>query len=366
MESIQRLVDGMSDGAVLTDVHGRITHVNEACTSMFGYERDDLIGRHVSLLDAGSLPLGAAGAVADMVREVTIWRAPAVGIRKSGTNLPLNMTVIDMGGSKSGSGGYAVFFRDAAVTTPPTDDGGAIFLQAKAAVKAKRQIVSLISHEFRTPLTAIVGFAKLLLDHDGMQDPDVHRYLEHILESAQRLSRTAESVIEYAQLEGEEMAPQAAVFEVADRVREFTAAYAGLLARRGVAFRLEFDPEIPDAVVADGGKVLRVLDILLDNAQKFTREGAVRLRVAACRDCSAIEFHVSDTGVGFSEGEANHLFLPFWQAEEPISRSHPGLGMGLAIADRLARILGGALRAFPDEAGSTFVLTVPFEPIAEA
>ena len=356
----------MSDGAVLTDAHGRITFMNEACASMFGYERDELIGRHVSLLDAGSLPLGAAGAVADMVREVTTWHAPAVGIRKSGTNFPLNMTVIDMAGSTSSEGGYAVFFRDAAATAPPTDDSGATFLQAKAAVKAKRQIVNLISHEFRTPLTAIVGFANLLLDHDGMQDAEVHRYLEHILDSAQKLSRTAESVIEYAQLEGGEAAPEKAIFEVADRLREFTAAYAGLLERRGVAFHLEFDRRLPSAVVADGGKVLRILDILLDNAQKFTHDGHVKLRVGVCQGCSALEIRVSDTGVGFSEGEANHLFLPFWQAEESISRSYPGLGMGLAIADRLARILGGALRALPDAEGSTFVLTVPVSPVKDA
>ena len=351
----------MQEGAVHTSSDGVIRSANLACQQMFGYRENELTGIHVSTLDAASLPLGTDPIVTAMVQQQTVWSVPTIGIRKSGTNFPMNLTVVCLGSSNGDEKdiGFMVYFQDNAPPGTSIKEDSTMFLQARAAVKAKRQIVSLLSHEFRTPLTAILGFANLLQEDSRFDDETVHKYLKHIVESAERLSQTTESVIEYARLDTENLIPENSRIFLTEQLETLATRYADYLDRKDVMFNVHISERVPAMIETDRGKLVRILCILLDNALKFTEEGEITFSTDYDVENNQLIFRVSDTGTGITESDVPNMFRPFWQAEEPLSRSYPGLGMGLAIADRLADTLGGELTAVPLETGSEFTLSLP-------
>lgn len=236
-----------------------------------------------------------------------------------------------------------------------------LYERAETSSRAKSDFIGVMSHEFRTPLTAIVGYADLL--ETGVSGPlsDTQRtHVERIKASAWHLTQLVDEVLTFSRIEaGQEKVAREPIEpgRVAQRV-------AGMVEPVAQARGLELHTELmaTGRRNTDPHKLRQILINLLANAVKFTERGAVTLRLTG--DADGFDFEVCDTGVGIAAEHLDHIFEPFWQVEQGTTRTCTGTGLGLTVSRRLARLLGGDLvvRSEPGH-GSVFRLHLPAPPI---
>ena len=212
--------------------------------------------------------------------------------------------------------------------------------QAEQASRAKSEFMAVMSHEIRTPLNGVVGVADLLADEPlpaGGQ-----RLLDSLNDSVLSLQAVINDVIDYTKYEsgGLELDPQP--FGVHPFISQLTRAYQLQSEARGIAFHMIVESEVPDCLEGDANRLRQVLMNLLNNAFKFTSEGAISLKVQLT-ETGEMRFLVRDTGCGIPEERRQALFKPFSQVDSSISRRYGGSGLGLAICERLVTAMGGRI-----------------------
>jgi signal transduction histidine kinase len=229
--------------------------------------------------------------------------------------------------------------------------------EAVRSSQAKSQFLANMSHELRTPLNAILGYTDLLLEEHEHGAPALVTDLGSIRAAASHLRELIDGVLDLTQVESGnyELAPtRFALTAVVDAV---LAQCAPLARRQGDQLLRSGDEQVGE-LVTDRRALLQILLNLVANACKFTTAGRVALRCRRSGDHVSIE--VSDTGVGIDPARLGDIFEPFVQLDGSSTRAHGGTGLGLTIAARLARELGGELSAASvPGSGSTFTLTVP-------
>ena len=236
--------------------------------------------------------------------------------------------------------------------------------QYSALVEARRlqdEFLSNVSHEMRTPLTAVMGYLSLM--EEGLGGPmsaEQQETLGQMKVSSERLLGMISDLLELTALKRGEIKVNAAEFDPRDAIRAAVAASTESGAcRKGVKLVVDDVPALP-MVVSDKTKVTRVVSALLCNALKFTESGEVRLSVKARGD--QIVYRVSDTGIGISEEAQEFVFDEFRQEDGSATRRYGGSGLGLAIARRLARALNGDVSMSSEQGkGSTFVVELPLK-----
>jgi len=360
---LERLIEALHEGAVLADAHGLICQVNQACLSMFGYSAGQLIGQPVAIFDCMQLPLGSDPDLSAAIARQGIWEGYSAGLHHDGTTFPMTMTIITLSGDGKQSSGYVVIFRNATESLQALEDLRSALYLARSARQARRQIVNSITHEFRTPIAAIIGFSDLL-ENLSQMPPVGHEFIDAIRSSAERLKVLVDSVIEYASIQAERTVIHAEPYQVRDRLRSFVKPVEHRVRTKNLRWKLHIDPSVPAEIFVDGEKVERILELLLDNATKFTSKGSVGLSVVRTPNVeNTLSFRVQDTGIGYDSRKTEQLFETFRQGEEGLNRRYPGIGMGLALARQLCDLLGGTLQAAGVEGkGSTFTFTLPIGP----
>jgi signal transduction histidine kinase len=233
-----------------------------------------------------------------------------------------------------------------------------LYRAAVAANQAKADFLAVMSHELRTPLNAIIGYTDLLLSGiSGTLDDTQSRQLRRVHTSALHLLQIIEEILIYASTEAGRVDVQPATFPVGRLIEDIVAIAEPLVRERGLDFTLDV-PQRQAELHSDVGKLRQIALNLLTNAVKFTDEGGVRL--CAVLEGDELLIAVSDTGIGIAPADIPHIFEPFWQAEQPLTRHFGGTGLGLSVSQQLARLLGGRIDVVSEpHAGSTFTLRVP-------
>jgi signal transduction histidine kinase len=227
--------------------------------------------------------------------------------------------------------------------------------EVRRASEVKSEFLAAMSHEFRTPLTAILAYAELLVS--GIPEPiaEVPRgHAERIVGASRHLTHLVEQVLSLSRIESGRDELRAAPTDLAALARDTAALVEPLARQKGLELAVEV-PEEGATVVTDADKLRQVLFNLLGNSVKFTAEGAVRLTLHT-GDGTAT-FEVRDTGRGMTPQEMERIWEPFWQADRPGMKRTAGTGLGLGITKRLVAILGGEIRA-RSEAGRGSVFEV--------
>lgn len=234
--------------------------------------------------------------------------------------------------------------------------------RAESANRAKSAFLANMSHELRTPLNGIIGMTGVL--QRKTTDPESSRRLESVLKSANDLARVLGNVLEYARLEANLVMPELKEFSVT----ELAECLNGKLGPSAAAKKLELSidlGDLPPRLVGAFEQVTQILEQLLDNAVKFTDVGTIQLTAKVVENLGMqlrVVFAVSDTGCGVSPERQGHIFSPFEQADNSMTRQYGGTGLGLAIAQQLAHLMNGEVRLEKsDAAGSTFVADVRLE-----
>jgi signal transduction histidine kinase/CheY-like chemotaxis protein len=241
--------------------------------------------------------------------------------------------------------------------------------RAKKAERAKTEFLVNLSHELRTPMTSIIGFADLLLE-DGDLALAPESRLEHLhtlKRNARGLMDVLSDLFDLSKLEAGEVDVAHEIVSLHDLLREVASSMFDVAASRGIGLEIACLGELPVRIRTEPKRLRQILANLIGNAIKFTEVGGVRVSIQLVSDAldrPTLRFEVADTGQGMSPEALERIFDPFAQADGSLTRKHGGAGVGLALARRLAEVLGGELEAESIEGrGSVFRLTVDPGPL---
>ncbi len=239
---------------------------------------------------------------------------------------------------------------------------------AVAAVRAKDRFMAMMGHELRTPLNAIIGLAELLVEE--MEEDNHVAYIkdaESIRSSGRHLLTLISDILTTAMFDsgGLEFRPE--TFELSKLIDEIETMTHPLMGTRNNLYSQSIDPALAGITLhTDPSKLQQILWNLLENAAKFTEKGTISLLVKPC-DEHMISFEITDTGSGIDPSMQATIWCEFVQGDDSSTRQHGGIGIGLALVQRLTTMLGGtaSLESTPGE-GSTFRIIIPREVHPEA
>lgn len=243
--------------------------------------------------------------------------------------------------------------------------------QLEIANRAKSDFLATMSHELRTPLTSIIGFSSVLRQQVfGSLEPRQQQYVELIHRSGEHLLALVNDILDLARIEAQREELEFTEIAIEDLCRSCIANVQYQAETKGLSLDLQIAPDVASCT-ADMRRMRQILINLLSNAVKFTETGSVRLQVSrspqtennSLGDC--LLFSVIDTGIGIAAADLNRLFQPFEQLESGLNRRHEGTGLGLALSQRLAGLMGGEITVESQlRAGSCFTLRLPITPEA--
>jgi two-component system, sensor histidine kinase and response regulator len=385
-ESEQRfrtVVQTTQDGFWIVDAAGKFLDVNGAYCRMTGYGRQELLGMHISDVEASENPQQVTAHLERIAKHgsdgfETRHRCKdgrMIDVEVSARHLPW------------WEGRLFAFMRDitdrkqaqqellrakeqveqanarALDTNRRLQEAIAkarnLAAAAEAANVAKSQFLANMSHEIRTPMNAVIGMTELVLD--SALESEQREHLEVVRGSAGALLRLLNDILDFSKIEAGKLALDAAPFSLRAMLLETLGAMRTEATRKGLQFACEVQPSAPDLLVGDAGRLGQILTNLVGNAIKFTQKGAVKVEVLleSADDARVqLRFRVTDSGIGIPPDKARLIFDPFAQADASMTRKHGGTGLGLAISKRLAEMLGGTITVDSEpERGSTFQFT---------
>ena len=228
--------------------------------------------------------------------------------------------------------------------------------QIKSVDQFRQELIANISHDLRTPLAIVQGYAEtLMIKADNIQAEDRARYLQIILDSSNKLSKLVSQLFEYSKLEAKQIEPQKEPFFLSELTQDIYAKYQILAEEKKINLKIESPKDLP-LVFADVGLVERVLQNLIDNALKFTPEqGEVTIQLEATDEDVAVR--VSDSGPGIPEEQQSYIFDRYAHAK---TNNKKGTGLGLAIVKKILEIHNSTINVIsqPDK-GATFYFQLP-------
>jgi len=236
---------------------------------------------------------------------------------------------------------------------------------AEEANAAKSEFLANMSHEIRTPLNGIVASAELL-ERSGLQAQQ-HDLALAILSSSDALIAMVNDVLDFSRIEAGGMCLECVPFSLREITADLARSFGERARAKGLGFASSLAEGVPEAIEGDPSRLRQVLSHLLSNALKFTPRGEIRLEVALAgnpAEKTAVVFRVRDTGIGIRPETLGKLSGAFTQAESSATRQYGGMGLGLAIARRLAALMGGTLGVdSPPGGGSTFWFVLPVRAV---
>ena len=330
---------------------------NPAAEKLFGYTKEEAIGRNVDDLvaftdevQAEALSYSEAIENGEAVNSITRRN------RKDGSfvDVEISAVTVNLGGERLG---YYAIYHDVTELQRARRE-------ADAATKAKSAFLATMSHEIRTPMNAVIGMTGLLLDTD--LTPDQLHYAEVIRDSGDALLTVINEILDFSKIEAGKLDLEQEELDLRACIESALGLAAAATAGKSLDLAYELHPTVPRAIVGDPTRLRQILINLLNNAVKFTDEGEVVVSVvpvtigdrspgSSCR----LQFSVRDTGIGIPPDRIGDLFDSFSQVDTSTTRKYGGTGLGLAISKRLSELMGGTMWVESREGnGSTFHFTI--------
>ena len=259
------------------------------------------------------------------------------------------------------------FFAVTVAAVSAAETSGAVIVlhditELRKLERIRRDFVANVSHEFKTPLTAIQGFAETLLA-GAIDDPQNRiRFLGIILEHSRRLARLTDDLLKLSKMDADKLELEIRRLSVSQFVESCIETTQRPAAGKDLRISVKLPERLPD-IAADRRRLAEVLQNLLDNAMQYTPAGG-QIMVSASANGAEMTFTVSDTGIGIPQADQPRIFERFYRVDVARSREVGGTGLGLSIAKHLVEAHGGRIWVHSEVGqGSQFYFTVPlFEP----
>jgi signal transduction histidine kinase/CheY-like chemotaxis protein len=214
--------------------------------------------------------------------------------------------------------------------------------EAREANLAKSQFLANMSHAIRTPLTAIIGFAEVLLQHSPSREERV-KYLTTIIGSGRHLTTLLGEILDVSNIENQKLELNPLRFNLPNLLQSIEQIYVFNCQKEQLEFALIIDSVLPEWIVADPTRIKQVIDNLLSNAIKFTQSGSISLHVKFTFSSNTLHIDVVDTGQGIDDDKQTLIFDYFSQGDASITHNFGGTGLGLFITKSLVELMGGGV-----------------------
>jgi PAS domain S-box-containing protein len=341
-------VEQSSDAIFACDRSGIVTSWNQGAAQLYGYSPVEAIGRPHHELD-----LWAAGDTTDAGGAADSASFERCAKTRTGQLVEVSVVTTPL---MDGAGlplGELTVVRDISVLKRKE-------AAAEAANRAKSEFLATMSHEIRTPMNGVIGMTSLLLETS--LTPEQREYAETVHRSGESLLTIINDILDFSKIEAGRLELELAPFALRETLAETIKALAPLAHAKDLELVYEIQPDVPDDLVGDTGRLGQIVLNLLGNAIKFTERGEVAVRVDAesvTDDSVTLRVAVQDTGIGIPADKGLVIFDAFAQVDASITRRFGGTGLGLAICRRLVERMGGKMGLDSDVGrGSTFRFTV--------
>jgi PAS domain S-box-containing protein len=357
----ESLLEVSPTAIVTVDPDHKVTSWNPAAEKLFGYSREEAIGRDVDSLVANTEAVRPEAARLNRQTEAGEVRLTTRRTRKDGSLVDVDVRAAPIRVGDQMVGLYALY-HDVSELQRARE-------QAESATGAKSAFLAMMSHEIRTPMNAVIGMTGLLLDTD--LTPEQRSYAEVIRSSGDALMTIIDEILDFSKIEAGRLELERRPLDLRECVESALELVAASASGKGLDLAYLFDQGLPGAIVGDETRLRQILINLLNNAIKFTDTGEVVVSL----DGEALEsgegkigreyklhFAVRDSGIGIPEDRLSRLFESFSQVDPSTTRRYGGTGLGLAISKRLSELMGGTIwvKSRVGE-GSTFHFTVQAE-----
>jgi PAS domain S-box-containing protein len=348
------LVDNSPVAIVVLDPDHRVLSCNPAFQALYGYTREELVGRNLDDLITTEETRSQAVAFTVQASRDQAVRGLGKRRRKDGTLVDVEVLAVPViiGGERVAMMGL---YHDVSELLEARKE-------AEAANRTKSQFLANMSHELRTPLNAIIGYSEML--EEEARDEGHAQYgpdLQKIRSAGRHLLALINDVLDLSKIEAGKMDLHLESFDLREVVRTAAATVRPLVEKNGNTLRLELDGDLGE-MWADVTRVRQVLLNLLSNAAKFTENGTVTLRVRRAKEPGGdtVTAEVRDTGIGMTQEQLGRLFQAFVQADSSTSARYGGTGLGLAISRKFCEMMGGDVTASSTPGvGTTFTVVLP-------
>ena len=371
VQRTQLIIETANDAFVAMDSTGLIIDWNRAAARVFGWSRDEALGRPVAELIVPP-PLreahraGIARLLAGEPPRMLNERIEIAAMRRDGTEFPVEITITRLRDDESST--FNAFLHDITQRHRTAEALRQAKELAESASRAKSEFLANMSHEIRTPMNAVIGMTELVLD--TQLSSNQREYLTIVRESGEALMAVINDILDFSKIEAGKLDLERMMFDI----RESLGDAMKLLAVRAHAKNLELAchiaPDVPNRLLGDAGRLRQIVMNLVGNAIKFTECGEVVLDVSCAeRTSDGVGLHlcVSDTGIGIPHHKQADIFKAFEQADSSTTRRFGGTGLGLTISSRLVELMGGRIWLDSEPGrGSVFHFTAWFSLPADA
>jgi PAS domain S-box-containing protein len=356
-----------SPTAIITlALDGTITSWNPAAEELFGFERDEVLGKTLDPLVASDpMMLDEANDVSGRTASGEAVRVVTTRARKDGTLIDVDIVSAPIFVSGEQVGYYGIYTdigdlqertRELQVALKQLADKS---LELEKASRHKSEFLANMSHELRTPLNAIVGFSQVLKQKlFGEVNDKQEEYLDDILSSADHLLDLINDILDLSKVEAGQVELESGLFSLREALERGVVMVRERASKNGVSLELTLDPNV-DLVEGDERRIRQVVFNLLSNAVKFTPQGG-RVDVSTARVDGEVLVAVRDTGPGIALADQARIFEEFQQANSGNGERPEGTGLGLALSKSLVELHGGRIWVESEPGrGSTFTFTIP-------
>jgi PAS domain S-box-containing protein len=363
------IVDSADDAIISKTLVGTITSWNKAAERIFGYTAEEAVGRNIKLIIPTELHSEEDEILARLRRGEKIDHFQTIRQAKDGRRIDISLTVSPIRDAAGNVTGASKVARDVSLQKRIEREreealarAEAAYRQVQEADRAKDEFLANLSHELRSPLTAIVGWATLLVN-GRLRDEQAQRAYAAILRGAELQTQLVNDLLDVSRIITGKLRLNLEALDLPNAVQSAVDAIQPTAEAKGVRLQVTVDSGAV-TVIGDPDRLQQIFWNLLSNAIKFTpKHGRVQALVE--RIDSHIEITVADSGIGINPELLPYIFDRFRQGESGPSRSYGGLGLGLAIVRYLVEQHGGTVRAHSrgEGQGSTFTVRLPVAPI---
>lgn len=352
----RELVEGVDELITQIDKEGHIVFINHMADTILGIPPEQCIGR--SVIDFIH---------PDDRQETIQWFNESIGKQitsatynnrrinqNNGTIHNLQWTCNFHYDSEGSLANLSAFATDISTLVKAKEE-------AEKTMGLQGQFLANMSHEIRTPLNVIIGMNQLILRTD--LPADTRHYADIIYQNADLLLHTLNDILDYSKIEADQLVVHERPFTIHKLIEDESNTFNSECGEQKNTFTTRIGSDVPKFLLGDDFRIKQVLNNLINNANKFTQNGRIELSVTlqSSSDTKVVLlFKVQDNGIGISPNNQKNIFNRFQQADGSLSRKYGGVGLGLAICEKLISLLHGEIRLESEEGkGSTFLFSIP-------